>query len=149
MALPIPSYFLSGDQGVDRRTTEQDEFNRETDNTITDMLRVLFGFFGELDRFQTKDFQFSKTTNPTEDARFRHDFGFLATNYTVLNAQNNGGGSSSVDWPVRTAPIATLPVAGVDDTEFITLSFSGRGDYLIRVDFDTRIADADSFEGPS
>ena len=105
---------------IDRRTSEQDEFNRRVDEVVTIQNLILFVFFGDLSRFQSQDFFVSKTGNPAEDFRFRHDFGVIATNYTILNVQNNGGGSSSVDWPVRTA--ATIPTDDVDDTEFITLT---------------------------
>ncbi len=149
MAIALPIYYRSEDQNVDRRTSDQDEFNRAVSRSIDITTLILEGFFGNLSEFQTKDFFVSKTTNPAEDFRFRHSFGLLATDYTLLNVQNNGGGSSSVSWPERTAPRSTLPADGVDDREFITLTFSGRGDYLIRVNFDTRIAgELDNIEGP-
>ena len=149
MAIVLPSYFWSEDQNIDRRTSEQDEFNREVSLALDLTESILTQFFGDLSLFQSKDFFVSKTTNPAEDFRFRHGFGVVATDYAILNASNNGGGSSSVDYPVRTSDIDDLPVEDVDDREFITLTFTGRGDYLMRINFDTRIAgELDTIEGP-
>lgn len=150
MARAIPTYFRSGNLDADRRTTEQDDFNREVNADLTSLEDLSFLLDGDSDLAQIKDFVLFKTTNPVADFRFRHNFGVIATHYGVLNVRNNGGGSSSVDHPVRTA--SAVPTAGVDDAEFLTLTFSGRGDYLIRVQFDSRLAReilAGNIEGPS
>lgn len=147
MTIALPSYFWSQDQNIDRRTTEQDEFNRRAANEIEQIGFVLVQFFGELSEFQQKDFILIKTTNPIQDFRFRHSFGKIATNYTLLGAQNNGGGSATVEWPGR--PANPIPTTDVDDEEFITLSFTGRATYIIRVQYDTRIDQGfDTLEGP-
>lgn len=151
MSITLPSYYRATQYNyleADRRTTEQDEFNRNVDNTLTAIILAVGGSIGlaVLQALRTKDFLVEKTNNPIEDFRLRHNFGLIATNYELLNAQANGGGATTVDFPGR--PSVDLPVEGVDDTEFITLSLSGRADYLIRVHFDPRII-LETIEGPS
>ena len=148
MSIALPTFFRSNNPDQDRRSDEQDEFNREADNRITLILGVLVQFFGDLDQFQQAEFQLVKTTNPLEIFRFFHGFGVVATNYELLGAQANGGGANTVEWPGR--PTNPIPTPDVDDENYITLSFTGRATYLIRVYFDARIADSVStLDGPS
>ena len=150
MSITLPSYFQSGQLDQDRRTTEQDEFNREVNDTLTEVVDALEGEFGDLTLHQTKEFSFEKTGTPLEDLRFRHNFGVIVTSYRIIGMQALSGGSASVEWPGR--PADPIPTADVDDEEFVTLSFKGRGFYVIQVSFNpdlfARLAAGD-LEGPS
>lgn len=144
MSITLPSYYRATQYNyleADRRTTEQDEYNRTVDNTLTTIILAIGGTLGlaVVSQFQTRDFLIEKTTNPIENFTLRHDFGRVATNYEILNAQANGGGAVTVDYPGRPTVSTDIPLAGVDDQTFITLSLAGRADYLIRVKVDLRI----------
>lgn len=148
MTFSPPSYYQSGDMDVDRRTTEQDEFNRaiqRRQGLIEGLLNIVFG---DPQLIQIKEFVFEKTAGGTESARFRHDFGEIVTEYQLLNVQGTSGAGITVEYPGRLSQ--SIPETGVDDEEFITLQFLDRGVYIIRFVFSSRLAGAiPDLEGPS
>lgn len=144
----LPTYFRSKDQAQNRRTDEQDQFNREIDRRLglTESLFTLL--FGDPQLIRIKEFKFEKTAGGSESARFRHGFGEIVTEYELLNVQGTSGAGITVEYPGRLSQ--SIPEVGVDDKEFITLQFLDRGFYILRFIFSSRLAGAIAdLEGPS